>query len=269
MLDNLHVVTIASEPLFYFHHLHKSCRDHGINLDIIRPPENQHKWQLLRDYIDNMQNSDIVCYVDAFDTICLRHVHELREHFVNIQQKHQCKLIVAHHNKLYYDIWWPLCYEEKCQDTYINSGTCIGYVGDWKSILDVLIDSEMGDHRAMVKYGNLHPHDILIDMRAQLFLCISNPLRDIDDLIEIDAQKTVTYEEEQPFFIHGAKCTYLNAVLRKLNYHVDDDLYDQIRSKYAMNLCKDMNVCGIICFYFICALFMYIAYVESISLPGK
>ena len=268
MLDNLHVVTIASEPLFYFHHLHKSCRNHGINLDVIRSMENPHnrKWAMIRDYLDNMANSDIVCYVDGFDTICVKPLYELLERFVNIQQHHQCKLILSHHHKLQYDIWWPLCYEKTCQNTYINHGTCIGYVRDWKQVLDILIDYEMSDHDAIVTYGNLYPHDILIDMRAQLFLCISNSLREIDDYVDIDSQQTVTYEEEQPFFIHATKCTYLTEILRKLGYTVDDTMHGQIRNKYILSLCKDANMYGIVCFYLVCGVFMYIAYLEIVNI---
>jgi hypothetical protein len=106
----------------------------------------------------------------------------------------------------------------------------------------------------------------MIDMRAQLFLCISNPLREIDDYVDIDSQQTVTYEEEQPFFIHATKCTYLNEILSKLGYTVDDTMHGEIRNKYILSLCKDANMYGVVCFYLVCGVFMYVAYLEIVNI---
>ena len=264
MLDDLHVVTIVTEPLFYFDHLHQSCRDHGINLDVIRSSENPHsnKWNLLHDYLDNMQNTDIVCYVDGFDTICVRHLYELRTQFVATQQKHQCKLIVSHHKKLHRDYSWLSCCEEKCQNTLISHGLSIGYVGDWKQVLTTIIDYNTNDHSALVKYGNLYPYDISIDVRSQFFLCLSKPLHEIDEYIDIDSQKTVMYEEEHPFFIHGTKCTYLTAILRKLGYNVHENMHSDLILKYYADMCKDISGCKIMAFYMLCFVLMYVTYIE-------
>lgn len=267
MLDDLHVVTIVAEPLFYFHYLDDSCRANGINLEVMGYYNN--KWKILRTYVDKMQNNEIVCLVDGFETICLRPSYELREQFITMQQKHQCKIIIAHHNKLNYEVFWTLCSQDKCQNTYINTNTCIGYVGDWKQVLDEMIDYEMDDHAAMVKYGNLYPHDILIDMRAQIFLCLSNPLREIDQYVEFDEQNKLIYDEERPFFVHGAQSTYLTKILGKLNYEVDKDLQTQIRIKYYMDMCKDMYRCGIVCFYLICFALMYVAYLEILNIGER
>ena len=227
---DIHIVTVATESKYYFEYLKKSCLDNGINLTVLAYGK---KWQgfawrfkLMLDYLKKIKPNDIVCFIDGYDVICVRNLLELKNEFIKIIEKEQCKIIIGHekHVKIKDKIFAPLLFG-RCKNLSINCGTYIGYANDILKVLSETFnlnpDTKADDQLLITKYCNMNEKDIYIDVDNKIFLTIVNQLDNIDSNIKIDNDNNVFYNNNKPFFIHGADATYLDNIIIKLGYNYD------------------------------------------------
>ena len=99
-MDDLHIVTVATESKFYLPYLVESCKKNGKELEILGFGE---KWQgftwrfkLMIDYLENININDIVCFIDGYDVICTRNLNELKENFIKLKNETNSKIIVGY-----------------------------------------------------------------------------------------------------------------------------------------------------------------------------
>ena len=267
-MDDLHVVSITTENAYYFPYLRESCKKNGTTLTCIGDYEKwkSAEWRLeyMIHYVDQIPPTDIVCFVDGFDVICTRQTDELREKFIQLQKKHDCKIIVAYEHTIgSCEQWLRFFCNKKCQNTYINTGTMIGYVRDIQYICKLLVKTMVNEimdlNQLFTKYGNAYPQDIYIDSAIELFLCLCSPLNEIDEFLHIDEQQMVHFGDKKPFFIHASGCTLLTNLLHKLGYEVKDHVANDIYLKYVGHLlcCSSYSV---YCFYLCCIALMYVCF---------
>jgi hypothetical protein len=57
------------------------------------------RFKLMIDYLEKLDENDIVCFVDGYDVICTRNLNELVDEFVKIKNKTNCKIIVGYDRK--------------------------------------------------------------------------------------------------------------------------------------------------------------------------
>lgn len=95
-MDNLHIVTVATESQYYFPYLVESCERHGQKLEVLGFDE---KWQgfnwrfkKMISYLKTLPKNDIVCFVDGYDVICCRNLKEMPNMFLEIKKKQVVKL---------------------------------------------------------------------------------------------------------------------------------------------------------------------------------
>ena len=81
-MDDLHIVTVATESKYYFPYLVESCRKYGKELEVLGYGE---KWKgfnwrfkLMIEYLKNLNPSHIVCFIDGYDVICTRNLYEFK-----------------------------------------------------------------------------------------------------------------------------------------------------------------------------------------------
>jgi hypothetical protein len=74
-MNDIHIVTVATESKYYFPYLVESCKKHGLNLEVLGFGE---KWtgfnmrfRLMTDYLKQLPENDIVCFVDGYDVLCV------------------------------------------------------------------------------------------------------------------------------------------------------------------------------------------------------
>jgi len=230
-MDKLHIVTVATDPQYYFPYLVESCKVNGKELEVLGMGE---KWQgfnwryvKMMEYLKNLQTDDIVCFVDGYDVVCCRNLNELVTEFLKIKERTGCKMVVAH-EKTSQIMSSNVLYFGKCKNESINSGTYIGYVSDVLEIIENIYKlnpkNNADDQVLMTQYCKKSDNEIYCDRESKLFLTLSYPLEEIDTYVDIDeTNKIATYNSNQPFFIHANGYGYLDGVIRKLGYSIEGD----------------------------------------------
>jgi len=236
-MSKLHIVTVATESKYYFPYLEKSCEKNGVKLTVLGYGE---KWQgfnwrfkMVLDFLKKINGDDIVCFVDGYDVICTKNLKTLPDIFFKLKKKHNCKIIVGEHKKtLKYNIFYSMCdkftnfWFSFCNGKSLNAGTYIGQAKDLLYILNGIYNlfpiNNYDDQILMTKYCKKNNNDIYIDTNNKLFLTLENPYKEIDNYLEFN-NSLVYYNNNSPFFIHGAGDTYLDNIIIKLNYNYDYD----------------------------------------------
>lgn len=227
-MTKLHIITVSTDSDYYFKYLVESCKNNGIELTVLGYGE---KWQgftwrfkLMIDYLEKINVNDIVCFIDGYDVICTRNLNELEEEFIKLKNETNSKIIVGYDqidknnisyfiSKLYGTIQYSTC-----KGIPLSAGTYIGYAGD---VLDILKNTfrlnpnySADDQTLLTKYCNLS-NDVHIDIDNKIFFSMVSPYSEIDNI--------VLNSNKNPFFIHGPGQTYLDNILKKLNYNIEND----------------------------------------------
>ena len=263
-MSDLYIVTVATESQYYFPYLIDTCRKYGKEIDILGFGE---KWQgfnwrmqLMIDYLKNKQSSDVICFIDGYDVICTRDLNELKDEFIKLYIERKCKIVVGYDNIKHGNFinnFYVENYSGKCKNLSLNAGTYIGFASD---LLNMLIEIQSIDNNKtsddqvlLTKYCKQNEDLFHIDSNNKLFLTIDNPLHEIDNLIDIDEQGGISYNQNRPFFLHGPGATFLDNVLIKIGYD-DPRIKDIIRYKYpainnVLNMIINGNTMIFLCFF--------------------
>ena len=232
MVDkNVEVITISTDNKFYYPNLVESCRKNKGKLTTLGMGEEWRgynwKFRKMIDYLSNLSDDTIVCFIDGYDVISCRDLTELGDEFIKLKNKYKCKIIAGCDDygfigkKVFDGIFF-----RKCGNHYLNSGTYIGYAKDLKDIINKihqLNPSDSADDQVlMIQYYNEHPGEIHIDHECKLFLTLMYPLMNID--VNIDNNNKVYTDDykSMPFFIHAQGNGFLNNIIVKLGYGTPD-----------------------------------------------
>jgi hypothetical protein len=260
-MNDIHIITVATGSKYYFDYLLESCKNNGKELEIIGFGE---KWKgfnwrnkLMLDYLNKLNPHDIVCFIDGYDVICVKNLSELKNDFINIKKRENCKIIVG--NEIPKNIINEFINNkdfEKCKKLRLNAGTYIGYVFDVIEILSNIFASNPNlnedDQKLMIKYCNLYPNDIYIDKECEIFLTICNSYNEIDNYITFNNNE-ISYKTSKPYFIHGVAGTFLDNIIIKLGYNYNKNVkYELLYSAFYKN--KDIFI---IIFLLILLIIMY------------
>jgi len=239
----LHIVTVATHSEYYFQYLVESCKKCGKELDILGYGEEWKgfNWRLtlIINYLKKLPENDIVCFIDGYDVICCRNLNEMPSEFVKIKEQTGCKIItgsVVRKNNFLIQLFNHL-YFEKCKNENINAGTYIGIVKDLLEILPKIYELDnrhnADDQQLMIKYCQKNDNIIIPDKENKLFLTIASQLNEIDQFIDIDENHIVSYNLNKPFFIHAPGYGYLDNVIKKLGYDIEENkIKNEIYNNY-------------------------------------
>jgi len=228
-MDDLHIVTVATESKYYFPYLVESCRRHGKELEILGFGQKwkgyNWKFKLMIEYLKTLRLDDIVCFVDGYDVICTRNLSELKNMFLKTREEKKCKIIVGVDNIKHTNFinkFTIKMYYGTCDNMSLNSGTYIGYVKDLLEVLKQILNKNSkdsaDDQRLLTNLCNSNSKLFSIDTNNDFFLTLVHPLHEIDDVIKINEYGEVSYNGIFPFFLHGPGSTYFDNTIRKLGY---------------------------------------------------
>jgi hypothetical protein len=221
------LVTVATKSGGYFPTLQDSCKRFNCQLDILG--WNQ-KWQgftwrlvLMQDYLANLPDSEIVCFIDGYDVIMLRSLIELENTFKLFISIIGNNKIIIGCDKISNFIQQDVSQHHfgKCQNKSINAGTYIGYVKNLKLMINSMLQMTGNDDQIILtKYCNLDPDLFYIDCDSIFFCTILNPYKSfLNSTMEIiDNQLYVN--GIQPFFAHGNGNTNINDLITQLGYQI-------------------------------------------------
>ncbi len=218
----LHVVTVATESAYYLPYLQKTCSQFGSKLEILGYGEKWNgytfKFEKMVDFLRSIPLDDIVCFIDGYDVICVRDLSALIPTFLYIRDRERCQIVIAQDGGIIPDAVSSI-YFGKCKNTFINSGTYIGFAGD---ILTTLTDAhhmnpnEKDDQRLITEYCRLHPKKFYIDKHNEVFLAYAWPLSE-------------ARISGNPFFVHAPGCGYMSNLLENMGYTVDPNIKKDLR----------------------------------------
>jgi hypothetical protein len=241
----LHILTVANKSKYYYPYLVDSVKRNNSNLITLGFNKEwvgfNTKFKLMYEKLEELDENDIACFVDGFDVICVRDLNELINVFLEIKERQKCSIIAGYDNvrNIFARILASLYFTKKIGSTIINSGTYIGYVKDIKKFLSFVLsqdDDELADDQILMNtYSKLHPNEIYIDIKTEIFLTIVRPLQSIKKFTEIK-DNVVYSNNNKPFFIHSAGSGYMNDILEELEYKVDNKIEMDLKDDYIKKL---------------------------------
>jgi hypothetical protein len=246
--DNINIVTIATESKYYLPYLTDTIKKNNGNIKILGYGEEWQgfswRYELMINYLKTLPSEEVVCFVDGYDVICTRDLLELKPVYLELKNKHNCKIIVSHHKikqSIPYKITNTL-YFGTCNKELINAGTYIGNAGDLLTIIQNIFNlsknNASDDQILMTKYCKKNPTDFYIDIENEIFFVLDSPYKEIKNDVIIENKMIKTkYNQTSPFFIHGPGATYLDSILIELGYkdiNVKEELYNDYYKKLCM-----------------------------------
>ena len=104
----------------------------------------------------------------------------------------------------------------------------IGYVKDILEIIQKIYElnpkNDSDDQVLMTEYCKKNKEEFYCDTESKLFLTLLYPLEELDKYVEIDENTHILkYKSSEPFFVHAPGYGYLENVLRKLGYNIDQN----------------------------------------------
>ena len=257
MLDkNVEVITISTDNKFYYPNLVESCRKNKGKLTTLGMGEEWkgYNWRFRKmiDYLSNLSDDKIVCFIDGYDVVSCRDLTELADEFIKLKNKYKCKMVVGCDNYGYIGKnFFTNIFFGKCGDGeyYLNAGTYIGYAKDLKDIISKIYElnptDAADDQVLMIKYYNEHPGEIHIDNECKLFLVLSYPLIEVDYFTSITINNNKLHAidyKSMPFFVHAPGNGFLNNIIIKLGYGTpDSDVKKNLTYAMAYKLCYHLK----------------------------
>ena len=248
-MNNLHIVTVATESKYYFPYLVESCEKNGCKLEILGYGEEwlgfNWKFKKMIEFLKNIPDTDVVCFIDGYDVLCSRNLRQLVPEFLKIQKQTKCKIIVGsdqHYTLFKYTA--PMLYGT-CANKLLNSGNYIGLKKDLLKIIEYIYtqnpDDSNDDQLLLTQYCKTKPEDFYIDIESKIFLVYMNPFTEVKDITIKD--KTVYYNNNKPFFIHTPG-GYLDKLIIDLGYNYDynNNIKEEIRTKvYSFSILNQLK----------------------------
>ncbi len=209
LVDNFHVCTVASHTTERLNTLIDSCQKHHIELTVLGLglpyPGNATKLVRVAEYLETLEDDDIVMFIDAFDTLVVADKDVILEKFLRLNSP-----FIMSAEKI---CIMPKCRKDKFCDNpkmkspfkFINSGSYIGYVRNLKAWLDDIqpLNPGTSDQRQITIHYFNKKKFFTIDHKCDLFLSLF-AVKDNEVVIDPVAQvvRCLTTESE-PSVLHA------------------------------------------------------------------
>ena len=231
-------VTVATDNQGYFPYLLESCRRHGIVLDVLGWGQ---KWrgynwriELGLDYLKSVQETEIVCFLDAYDVILCASAHDIAKRFLQMCDTYDAKIITGFENPMNPVTKGLAKYVfGTCKDKMLNAGTYIGNAAHLTKLFNTMRyltkNPQDNDQTVMTRACSMYPKGIYVDDKSELFLTLNSSFREVD--VPIEDNKIVLESGSRPCVLHANGNTRIDRVLRKLGYNVPSE-FVQYMNRY-------------------------------------
>lgn len=212
------LITVATHSEGYFPILIQSCNRFHAKIDVLGWGKKwggfTQRWIWIKEYLDKFPDDEIVCFVDAFDVVLLRPLEDIEAIFRSMNT--EILISVEYERKAFGNLLRWINFG-KCQKSFINAGTYIGYVRSLKIFINDICntfdcnDKTLDDQVILTSYCQKN-NNIKLDTQRQIFL-VSIKEQDIFILEKI--------HKLDPCVLHGACNNNLDSVLTQLGYTVE------------------------------------------------
>ena len=226
MTNNIYIVTVATSEEGYMKWLKQSCKRYGTELIVLGFGK---KWEgysmrykLLLEYIKNLKEDDIICFIDAYDVLMLKDIEILKQRFLDLKTD---KIVCAIEkiDNLIFDMIQKKIWDINSDNKLINAGTYIGYVKNIKDMLlynleDCEYNSTTDDQILLNKYYEKNTDKIYLDTDEQFFYV--NLMYNLDGFFDY-----INYNTDA-CFIHKPGNGFLNNFIKSQGYEItiNDDI---------------------------------------------
>jgi hypothetical protein len=234
----MRLVTVATHSDLYFPFLKKSCHKYNSDITVLgwgQPwPGFSFKSKLMKEYLIDVSDDDIVCVIDSFDVLLLRPIDELESFFRTYSELTGVRIIVGFDLKPS-SIVSTINHLQfgTCHGVSLNAGTYIGFAKEIKHMIkEIYSDPSLDDQLLLTQYVQKYPHKVHIDTNSLFFLTINNPTGEFmyDSHIKVE-HDMLYYRGIRPFFAHGNGNTDMTRLIKELGYKISDKVVDSILRK--------------------------------------
>ena len=226
------LLTVATHAESYMQWLIKSCQKYNTQLTILGWKQKwmgfKWKYELMIDYLNCIDENEIICFIDAYDVLLLRPFEEIEQIYNELGKK----IIISSEHVISNLIEFMFGYVKNdyfslCDNKRINSGLYLSKCKYLKKILkDILENYDKpeynNDDQIMITKHCINNQDLYyIDTEFKIFLTVFNPMfSGKDKKIKIKNQQ-LYYGDHRPFFIHGNGNTCLDDIISELGYDLN------------------------------------------------
>jgi hypothetical protein len=226
----LRLVTVATGQEGYFDYLVKSCKRHGIFLEVLGMGQ---KWEglnwkflMVQKYLEKIPDHELVCFVDAYDVVVTSNACEMMKRFWDLTSKYNAKIIAGCENSTNPLVKWGAQHVfGLCKDKMLNSGTYMGQVKDLKKVVSIILNlsknPQDNDQTLMTTACSIHPDLIYIDDKNEIFLTINSSFSKVH--VPIVNGEIVLPSGARPCILHANGNTRIDHVLVELGYPVPEE----------------------------------------------
>jgi hypothetical protein len=200
----IHYLTIATKPNPNLDNIKKTVAKNGDTLSILGLEINADnhgfgfKLKYLKDFIKDLDNSNIVLYTDAYDVIINGTLSEIQRRFINTG----FQILFGAEKGCWPDVFRQYQYNTREQEfPYLNAGGFIGYVGAFKQILNNYTVNDLDDDQRFWTTHYLsrqHTKFIGLDHSNTIFFNVFN----VDYAQLINKNGVLTYGRAEPLIFH-------------------------------------------------------------------
>jgi hypothetical protein len=252
----MRLVAVATHSERYFPLLLASCRRFGAELHVLCWEE---KWRgyaqkltAMLDYLATLPEDEVVCMVDAFDTILLQPLDVLEERF----RKSGAKMIIAADGEppnaviryFVHRVFPPV------DGTYTNSGTYVGYAGHLRRLIKQVMTAgytSQNDQEMIARFCSTHEGWITVDKQSEFFLTfyagsswsLSNELATSVQGAGVEIVRSTRLDKHAglrwrptgtvPFVLHAPCDGNINAIVKELGYDLPDSILNYGSADHA------------------------------------
>ncbi|MBA2727612.1 MAG: hypothetical protein H0U49_05505 [Parachlamydiaceae bacterium] len=201
----LHICTVASQRNKGLDQLLDSCDRYGLSIDVMGMGQpfkgNSHKLMYVQDYIQNLDDNDVVLFVDAYDVLFFADADKILQTFLNIDKPF---VISVERYCWPYPNLEPSFPRGPTSFRYINSGSYMGYVYRLKEILNDIQPKPFQDDQGLfTRHYFENPDLYTFDAYCELFMPFAGVI--MQELHIDPSDDTVVVNETgiKPCMIHG------------------------------------------------------------------
>jgi hypothetical protein len=171
-MNKIYYLTYATHSERLFDLLKESANRNNINLNIIGFGEKWFGWknraQQILNHIKKLDNQQVICHIDGFDSIILGSDNELYEKFINnFKDK---KIVFSTDNPSNFFVkYYKLKKFTLCNDIFISAGMYIGYNYYIQELLNKFINSNHSDDQHFFSLLCERDNNIGYDINNLLF----------------------------------------------------------------------------------------------------
>jgi hypothetical protein len=181
----IHYVTVATETKQYLPYLKKLLPELVILGMDTKWEGFIYKFKLIIEYTKNIDDNDIVCFIDAYDVLPTKKIVNIENKFKKFHEMNtQIKMVIAYEfSENEFSEIFSKNYFGLFNNNRLNSGNYIGYSKDINHILSFILKNnpDMDDDQIeLTKYANKFPNDIYIDKEKIFFNVITKSLQYIN-----------------------------------------------------------------------------------------